>query len=286
MFVPNGDAPLWGDDLVARVATPRGALGPRTERVVDPRLVDGISWTGIGWRMDRDWDETVDGGYLDFGAATLELNDHEVVGFRIEVPEDTGAGHIIEGGGTAGHFQVTNPGRFPHNSYLRNVDLAYSYLLAGVVGDAIKVNVGTSTHRDAFIEMDVVPGGKEDKHYDGLQVFRSGFAVLDRVIIDWNGAGSIANTTGAIFTHDEASLTARDIVILNPGGTWQPVRLQATGVHDVDRMQVVGDRQPNRNQPEKLAPTALVRLNSEADRFVLYNDVPGAEDWLISDPED
>lgn len=280
---PVDDGARW-DEFVARVQTPIGPLGPRTGQPVDPREVDQISWTGTGWRMDRDWDELVDGGFLDLGAASLELNGHTVLGFRIEVPSGIESGHVIDGPGTAGFFRVTNPNRFPNNSSLRGLDLAYSYHLSGVVGDAIKVGEGSSAHRDAVIEMDVAPGGPDDKHYDGVQVFKSGSARLERMVIDWNSAGTIAATTAAVFTQDGASLTARDIVVIDPGGTWQPIRLQGSGVHDVDRIQVVGSREPNVNQPDRLAPTAIVRLGPGLARFELFNDVAGADDWTMPDP--
>ena len=92
----EGEVPVWGADLVARVALPEGTLGPRTDVAVDPRGVDAVSWTGSMWKMEGDWDEEIDGGYLDFGRATLDVNGYRVLGFRIEVPapETNGSGHI------------------------------------------------------------------------------------------------------------------------------------------------------------------------------------------------
>jgi len=277
-------APIWGATLQARVALPEGVLGPRTGVAVDPRQVDGVSWTGSAWKMERDWDEVTDGGYLDFGAAALDVNGRRVLGFRIEVPqpETIPSGHVIDGGGEIGYFEITNPERYPVNSYIRRIDLAYNYVALGVVGDAVKIGTGRAVHRDAYIEMDVPPGGADDKHYDGIQVFGSGVAELDRIVIDWNDAGTTANTTGAIFTQDDAALTARDVVVMNPGGTWQTIRLSGRGPHDVDEVQVVGAQRSNVNQPDKLAPTALVKITNGSDRFTLYNEVPDASDWLIS----
>jgi hypothetical protein len=251
---------------------------------VDPRTVEGISWRDTGWVMNRDWDEDVDGGYLDFGAATLSVNGHEVVGFRLEVPDGIEREYVVNGRGTVGHFQIANPNRYPQNSFLRGLDVAHHYVLSGVVGDAVKESEGASRHTDAFIQMDPAPGDKDDKHYDGFQVFRSGSVELERVIIDWNDAGTIASTTAAIFVHDEASLTAADVIILNPGGTWQPIRLQSTGSLVLDRVQVVGEQAPNSDQPESLAPTELVLLAATTARFELYNDVPGAENWAVWEP--
>ena len=278
-----GEGRIW-DGFVTRVQTPSTPLGPQTAAPVDPAGIDDISWNGSRWTMDRDWDERVEGGYLDFGAASLDLNGHSVVGFRIEVPAGIESGHVVDGGGTAGFFRVTNPSRLQHNSSLRNVDLAYSYHLSGVSGDAIKVGSGSSVHRDAVIEMDAAPGDTDGKHYDGVQVFGTGSASLERIVIDWNAAGTIAATTAAVFTQDDGSLTARDIVVIDPGGTWQPIRLQGGGVHDVDRIQVVGTREPNVNQPDRLAPTAIVRLGPGVARFELFNDVAGADDWTVPDP--
>lgn len=277
---PVDDGARW-DEFVARVQTPIGPLGPRTGQPVDPREVDQISWTGTGWRMDRDWDELVDGGFLDLGAASLELNGHTVLGFRIEVPSGIESGHVIDGRGTAGFFRVTNPNRFPHNSSLRGLDLAYNYHLSGVVGDAIKVGEGSSAHRDAVIEMDVAPGGPDDKHYDGVQVFNRGMLRLERVVIEWADAGVIANTTGALFTQQSGALFSRDLLVLNPGGTWQPVRLSGSGDHDVDRIQLIGQRRPNNNSPDKLAPTAAVKITNGSGTFTVWNGVAGAADWLI-----
>ena len=278
---PEKEVSVWGEEFVARVDLPVGALGPRSTTAIDPRVVEGISWTGSAWEMERDWNEDIDGGYLDFGESALDVNGHQVLGFRIEVSVPTGSGHVIDGGGEVGFFEITNPQRRSHNSFIRDVDLAHHYVALGVVGDAIKVAEGHSVHHDAYIEMDVRPGGPDDKHYDGVQVFGSGSAGLERIVINWNDAGTIANTTGAIFTQDEGSLTARDIVVLNPGGTWQPIRLGGTGTHDVDDIQIVGVRRANNNQPESDAPTALVKITNDSDLFTLYNEVPGTSDWLI-----
>ena len=99
-------------------------------------------------------------------------------------------------------------------------------------------------------------------------------------MIDWNGAGTIANTTGALFTQDNGALVARDILILDPGGTWQTIRLSGTGHHDVARIQVVGSRGANAGNGS-LAPTALVKITNGSGTFNLINNVPGAADWLI-----
>ena len=77
---------------------------------------------------------------------------------------------------------------------------------------------------------------------------------MERVVIEWNNAGTIANATGAIFTHDSASLAASDVLILNPAGTWQPVRLSGNGAHDIDRIQVLGERGPNNMQRNRARP--------------------------------
>ena len=61
------------------------------------------------------------------------------------------------------------------------------------------------------------------------------------------------------------------------------IRLQASAGHDVDRVQVIGSREPNVNQPDKLAPTAIVRLGPNVARFELFNDVDGAQDWTTTD---
>lgn len=214
----------------------------------------------------------------------MRPNGHSVRGFRIEVPANAAGGHLIDGGGEVGWFEVSNPLRHSHNSFIRHSMHAHHYIARGVVGDAIKVGEGSAHHHDAFIEMDVRPDGATDKHYDGVQVFKSGSARLERMVIDWNSAGTIAATTAAVFTQDGASLTARDIVVIDPGGTWQPIRLQGSGVHDVDRIQVVGSREPNVNQPDRLAPTAIVRLGPGLARFELFNDVAGADDWTMPDP--
>ncbi len=284
---PEGDPPQsvppppWGADLVAQVHTPEGKLGPRTEVAVDPRLIDGISWTGSRWQAERDWNEEIDGGYLDFGAAALDVNGHQLLGFRIEVPAGMATRHVVDGGGEVGYFEMTNPRNEPHNSYLHEIDLAHHYVALGVAGDAIKLSEGAASHHDAYIEMDVLPGGADGAHYDGVQAFRSGSITLERIVIDWNDAGTIANTTGAIFTQDAASLTARDIIVLDPGGTWQPIRLSGSGPHDVDDVQVTGQRRPNNNQPNNDAPIAIVKITNDSDTFTLHNEVPGTDDWLI-----
>ena len=262
------------------VQLPAGTLGPRTSNAINPATVSGISRSGTIWQMNRDWDETVHGGYLDFGEGSLDLNGRTVEGFTIEVPPGLGSGHVIDGGGTVGYFEITNPDQRSHNSYIRVVDRAHHYVASGVVGDAIKVPRGLAHHHDALIEMDVRPGGPNDKHYDGAQIFSNGSARLERIVIDWNDAGTIANTTGALFTQDNASLTARDILILEPGGTWQPIRLSGSGDHDVARIQIVGETGLNAGNG-KPAPTALVKITNGSGTFNLINDVPGTDDWLI-----
>jgi hypothetical protein len=233
--------------------------------------------------MRRDWDEEIEGGYLDFGSAALDVNGHVLLGFRIEVPPGLDNGNVVDRAKEVGYFEITNPEQNPHNSYLNRVELAHHYLALGVVGDAIKVGEGHSSHHDAYIAMNVLPGGPDDKHYDGAQIFRSGSAELARIVIDWNNAGTIANTTGAIFTHDEASLTAHDIVVLRPGGTWQTIRLSGRGPHELDDIQVFGVQAPNNLQEGSRAPTALVKIANLAEPFTLYNEVPGAQDWLVAD---
>ncbi len=211
------------------VELPVGTLGPRTANAIDPATVSGISRSGGVWQMNRDWDETVHGGYLNFGAAALDVNGRTVLGFTIDVPSGLTSNHVIDGGGEVGYFTISNPLQRSHNSYIRLIDEAHHYTATGVVGDAIKVGSGFSYHHDAVIVMDVRPGGPNDKHYDGAQIFGSGAALLQRIVIDWNDAGTIANTTGALFTQEGAALTARDILILDPGGTWQPIRLSGSG---------------------------------------------------------
>ena len=262
------------------VQTPTGSLGPRTTTAVNPANVAGIVRTGNIWKMERDWDETRDGGFLDFGEGSLDVNGRTVEGFVIEVPEGLGAGHVIDGGGTVGYFEITNPDRHSHNSYIRVIDRAHHYTATGVVGDAIKVPEGYAHHHDAVIIMDVRPGGPNDKHYDGAQVFANGSARLERIVIDGNGAGTIANTTGALFTQDNGALVACDILILDPGGTWQTIRLSGSGHHDVARIQVVGSRGANAGNGS-LAPTALVKITNGSGTFNLINNVTGAADWLI-----
>lgn len=279
---PRAGAP-WTIPGGARVSVqlPQGTLGPRTGVAVDPSTVPGISFSGGAWTMQRDWDETRDGGYLAFGAAALRPNGHRVLGFRIEVPGGLGSGHLIDGGGEVGHFEITNPWQNSHNSFIRHQMHAHHYIARGVVGDAIKVGIGSAHHHDAYIEMDVRPGGPNDKHYDGAQIFNRGTARLERIVIEWANAGTIANTTGALFTQQNAALTARDILVLNPGGTWQPVRLSGSGTHDVDSLQVIGSRQPNNGSPNKLAPTAAVKVTNGSGQFTLHNGIAGADDWLI-----
>ena len=263
------------------VALPQGVLGPRTGVAVDPASVSGVSFAGGVWTMNRDWDEVRDGGYLDFGAAALRPNGHSVRGFRIEVPAGVAGGHLIDGGGEVGWFEVSNPSRHEHNSFIRHSMHAHHYIARGVVGDAIKVGEGSAHHHDAYIEMDVRPGGATDKHYDGVQVFNRGTLRLERVVIEWADAGVIANTTGALFTQESGALFSRDVLVLNPGGTWQPVRLSGSGDHDVDRIQVIGQRRSNNNSPAKLAPTAAVKVTNGSGTFTLWNGVAGAADWLI-----
>lgn len=267
--------PTGGD-----VQIPTGSLGPRTSTAINPAYVAGISRTGNVWKMERDWDETRHGGYLDFGEGSLDVNGRTVEGFVIEVPEGLGAGHVIDGGGTVGYFEITNPDRHSHNSYIRVIDRAHHYTATGVVGDAIKVPEGYAHHHDAVIVMDVRPGGPSDKHYDGAQIFANGSARLERIVIDWNDAGTIANTTGALFTQDNGALVARDILILDPAGTWQPIRMSGSGHHDVARIQVVGSRGPNAGNGS-LAPTALVKITNGSGTFNLINNVPGAANWLV-----
>ncbi len=279
---PQAGAP-WsipsGSDVA--VALPQGQLGPRTATPIDPATISGISYSGGVWTMNRDWDETVDGGYLDFGAAALRPDGHRVLGFRIEVPANVAGGHLIDGGGEVAWFEVSNPDQNSHNSFIRHAMYAHHYIARGVVGDAIKVGQGSAHHHDAYIEMDVRPGGSSDKHYDGVQVFNQGDLRLERIVIEWADAGVFANTTGALFTQQNAAVHARDLLVLNPGGTWQPVRLSGSGSHDVDRIQVIGERRPNNNSPDKLAPTAAIKVTNGSGTFTVWNEVAGADDWLI-----
>ena len=278
---PSGDSP-WTlpPGANVQVELPRGTLGPRTSNAVNPAGVDGITKEGGEWVMRRDWDENTDGGYLDFGAATLDPNGHTVLGFRLQVPAGQSAGHIIDGGGEVGYFEITNPNQHSHNAFIRHSMHAHHYISRGVVGDAIKVGQGTAHHHDAYVEMDVRPGGPNDKHYDGAQIFNQGKARLERIVFEWNNAGSIAATAGAVFSQQDGSMTVRDILILNPGGTWYPVRVGGTGAHDVDKIQVIGERQPNRGNGN-LAPSHIVRITNGHPKFTLFNDVPGANSWII-----
>ncbi len=263
------------------VALPQGQLGPRTATAIDPSTVSGISFGGGVWTMSRDWNDTTDGGYLDFGAAALHSNGHTVLGFRIEVPTGLSTGHLIQGGGEVGYFEVRNPDQNKHASMFRHGMVAHHYIARGVVGDGIKVAEGLAHHHDAYIEMNVRPGGPNDTHYDGAQIFRQGSALFERIVFEWANAGTIANTTGAVFTQDTAALEMRDVLILNPGGTWQPVRLSGSGRHQIDDVQVIGTRQPNNGDPSKLAPTAAVKITNGSAKFTLHNGVDGAADWLI-----
>ena len=273
---------LWSvpGGVAVRVGLPQGTLGPRTSVAVDPASVPGISFSGGIWTMSRDWDESVEGGYLDFGAAMLRPNGHRVLGFRIQVPGGISANHLIDGGGEVGWFEITNPAQNSHNSFIRHGMYAHHYIARGVVGDAIKVGQGSAHHHDAYIEMDVRPGGPSDKHYDGAQVFNQGTARLERIVFEWNDAGTLAATAGAVFSQQNASMTVRDILVLNPGGTFYPIRSGGSGAHDIDRIQVIGQQRPNA-QGHGLAPTYLVRVTNGYPPFTLYNDVPGAQDRVV-----
>ena len=193
----------------------------------------------------------------------------------------TAGTHFVLRDGTFTNITVINPDGHPVNSYAKNCSL-YNCALLDVSGDAFKASTGeTVAAVDTVVTMSrTATGGPTDKHYDGLQAFRSGHARLVRVLFDWVDIGLRANTTAAVFTHDEASLYLRDVTILNPAGTYQIVRLQASGVHDVDRIHVSGSQ--GLTPHNKLAPTALVLFSNGAkDQFTLHNDVPGAADWLI-----
>ena len=204
---PSGAVPwsIPGGQTVA-VSLPQGTLGPRTATGIDPSTVDGISFGGGVWTMNRDWDELSDGGYLDFGAAALRPNGHQVLGFRIEVPSNVAGGHLIDSGGEVGWFEISNPNQFSHNSFIRHEMHAHHYIAGGWWVMPSRSGLGSAHHHDAYIEMDVRPGGSTDKHYDGVQVFNQGTLRLERVVIEWADAGMIANTTGALFTQTNAAL--------------------------------------------------------------------------------
>ena len=165
----------------------------------------------------------------------MRPNGHSVRGFRIEVPANAAGGHLIDGGGEVGWFEVSNPLRHSHNSFIRHSTHAHHYIARGVVGDAIKVGEGSAHHHDAYIEMDVRPDGATDKHYDGVQVFNRGTLRLERVVIEWAEAGVIANTTGALFAQQSGALYSRDLLVLNPGvpgsrsGSREQVTTTSTG---------------------------------------------------------
>lgn len=147
------------------------------------------------------------------------------------------------------------------------------------LGDAGKAGDGETIDLEDFVVtfVDRVHGAT-DKHVDGVQMFKTSTGNrLVRGFFDWNDSGTRANTTAAIFTHDGADLFARDITIVNPGGTFEIIQLSGTGRHDVARVHVWGMQKLNPKHG-KMLPRAIV----EGHRFeVLHNDVPGAADWLV-----
>lgn len=282
---PSGDAP-WtlpaGSNVVVNL--PSGSLGVRTASSVSPESV-GITASGGVYTMNRNWDESVEGSYLEFGANRLNVNGKQILGFRIEVPNNITSNHLIDGNGEIGYFEIRNPGQYSHNSHIRGGKggalVCHHYIARGVVGDCQKVGTDTrQEHYDAYVEMDVRPGGATDKHYDGAQVFFNGDCVMERIVVEWNEAGTIANTTGALFTQNTAKLYARDFLVLNPGGTWQPVRLSGSGAHDCDNFQVIGPQGAN-NGTGKPAPSYCVKITNGSGTFTLQNDCPGSADFLV-----
>ena len=279
---PGGDPP-WtlppGSNVVINL--PTGTLGVRETPSISAAAA-GIPLSGGIYTMNRNWDDVVEGAHLNFGAARLNVNGRQVLGFKIEVPNGISATHLIDGNGEIGYFEISNPNQYTHNSQIRGNLVCHHYIARGVVGDCQKVGTNTvQEHYDAYVEMDVRPGGATDKHYDGAQVFFNGDCRMERIVVEWGDAGTIANTTGALFTQNTARLYARDFLVLNPGGTWQPIRLSGTGPHDCDDMQVIGQREPNNNSPDKLAPTHCVKITNGSGTFTLQNDVPGAGSFLV-----
>lgn len=278
---PSGDVP-WtlpaGSTVVVNL--PGGTLGVREASSVSPES-QGITASGGIYTMNRNWDDVVEGAYLDFGAARLNVNGKQVLGFKIEIPNGISSNHLIDGAGEIGYFEISNPNQYSHNSQIRGNLVCHHYIAKGVVGDCQKVGTNTTQeHYDAYVEMDVRPGGAQDKHYDGAQVFFNGNCTMERIVVEWGEAGTIANTTGALFTQNTASLYCRDFLVLNPAGTWQPIRLSGSGTHNCDDMQVIGPRGPNNNQGS-LAPTYCVKITNGSGTFTLQNDCPGSGDFLV-----
>jgi len=135
---------------------------------------------------------------------------------------------------------------------------------------------------DGFVRMMADPGDSSGKHYDCAQTFFNGYSYLERVVIDWADIGTIAATTGAMFTQHTATSHAEDIHVLHPGGTWFPLRPTSSGLNVWRRIHIWGERKPVSGRTN-LAPTAVFRILSVDDLPDQYvNDVEGAADYRLT----
>ena len=269
------------------VTLPQGTLGPRTATPVNPATVTGISKSDDTWVMNRDWDETIHGGYLDFGVSRLLPKGHTVLGFKMECGPIGGGAHMIRSVTQnqipeLGYFEITNPNQFVNSTYLNGHMHAHHYICRGVTADCVKNGSShhEGYHHDAFWTFNPIPSGDTtSKHVDGAQYFNTATGRLERIVVDWNEAGTVAQTTGALFTQDGAGMYARNILILNPGGTFRICRLHGTGVNDLDFIQAIGV-QKFPGKFDTLTPTHIVLIAPQRRFANLFNDVPGAGDWM------
>ncbi|MEE9125398.1 MAG: hypothetical protein V3U14_13045 [candidate division NC10 bacterium] len=179
---------------------------------------------------------------------------------------------------------VLNSAYLPVANYAKNATLLRCALL-DVTGDALKAGQDDVTRAvDTVISMapaDKLAGfGPDKRHYDGVQAFKNGYVELARVLIDWNAIGTTNQTTGAIYTQDAASLYAHNVTILDPGGTRSTCRLYGTGSHYPGAWHFHGTQEMNQKW-NKLWPRELVIARASIDAPTIYNDVPGAVDFVV-----
>jgi len=286
---PAPEPPPWGNigrflpaGFAAAYDLPVGHLGHNPSLPLIAPPADVATLSGGVWSVQRDWSASVEGFSLDFGEARIDLIGHHVSGAVLRLPNLTSGKRVaIDGGGLLSYFTASNPAG---NSCDVFTDIAvHSFVVLGANGDVFKNGTDdTGEAFDGFVSMMADPGDSSGKHYDCAQTFFNGHSHLERVVIDWADIGTVAATTGAMFTQHTATSFARDIHVLHPGGTWFPLRPTSSGVDDWDRIHIWGERKPvaGRNQ---LAPTAVFRVLVESDmpnNFV--NDVPDARDFVIA----
>ncbi len=201
----------------------------------------------------------------------------------ITVPSGMSSGHVCRNG-VFKNCLILNPGRHPVNSFGKNVTFIDCVLL-DVTGDGLKAGAGDRTAAyNCAIHM--APAGKlagfgaGAKHYDGAQAHADGHLTIMDTDFYWRKIGTKNQTTGVIFTQDQASLEYDNVRVFDPGGTRSTFRLFGTGDHILGTVEFVG-MQARNEKHGKMYPRELINHRPRITLGPIINNVPFAADSKV-----